>query len=124
MTYRIYDYDRGRDLHIDKAVAVTDLTPSDAPLTPQGEPVEHDGYTLTVMADCEYFNLKRIGLHGSYPDKADETSFVSLVVTAGKGVYTAADGSIDLRFGDSLFVPAGKGDFTLTGEAEILRTTV
>ncbi|MBR1811409.1 MAG: class I mannose-6-phosphate isomerase [Clostridia bacterium] len=128
-TYRVYDYGRlqngkPRQLHIKKAVDVTDLTPSDPSLTPCGETTVLDGYTKTLLADCPYFTLYKADVNGTYTDAADADSFVSVVVTDGSGVYTDADGSLALQKGDSLFIPAGKGDFTITGAVEILRTSI
>lgn len=128
-TYRVYDYGRlqngkPRELHVEKAVEVTDLTPATASLAPMGALQHKDGWDETLLVHCAYFNLYRETVQTEYRDFCDETSFVSLVVTEGSGVYCDGDCRYDIKKGDSLFIPAGTGAFTVTGNAEILKTTV
>ena len=129
-TYRIFDYDRLqpdgtlRPLDVKKAADVLDLRPSHALLRPKGEENVFDGYTKTLLTECEYFTLYRVSVTAAYADAADGASFVSLVFTDGEGVYADADGEIPVKKGDSLFVPAGKGAFTVSGRVEFLRTNI
>lgn len=130
LTYRIYDYDRldddgkPRELQVEDAVAVANLRPMDVSFLPQGAEEKREGYTKTLLTSCEYFTLTKIALCGEYKAAADDASFVSLIVTGGEGKYRDADGEIYLREGDSLFIPAGKGEFAVTGNAELLITTL
>lgn len=130
ITYRIYDYDRldddgePRKIQVPDAVAVSNLSPMDVSFLPMGREERFDGYDKTLLTECGYFKVVKIGTHGVYRGEADGTSFVSLIVTSGEGIYRDADGEIYLREGDSLFIPAGKGAFTVTGEAELLKTTI
>ena len=50
ITYRLYDYGRGRELHLDKGIEVSQRGP--AGKTPQ--PVRLDG-VRTLLASCKYF---------------------------------------------------------------------
>ena len=65
-TYRIYDYGRvgadgkPRELHIEKACEVTQLTPPVRPTKPMGEIINKDGYSSTLLATSEYFNVNKL----------------------------------------------------------------
>ena len=117
VTYRIYDYGRlgadgkPRQLHIPQALDVTDREP----------PKEQDFHGH--LAQCDYFTVDAV--EGSFEDVCDETSFTSLLVLEGKGTLTetATGESLPIRKGQSLFLPAGTGAYTVTGtDLKCLRT--
>lgn len=129
VTYRVYDYGRlqngkPRELHIDKAVETTTLTPSDGSLRPLGAPIGKDGYTETLLASCAYFTMTRLEIESSLHGQKSEESFISLLATDGAGEYRDADGVIPLKKGDSLFIPAGTGSYTVEGRLDLLKTTL
>ncbi|MEG1942553.1 MAG: type I phosphomannose isomerase catalytic subunit, partial [Angelakisella sp.] len=119
VTYRVFDYNRRdsagntRELHIDKAVEVSTLTPNPAAYS-------FDGH----LALCEYFCVDRLALDGELRQRAGSDSFVSLLVTEGDGELICDGETISFSRGDSLFVPADSGDFTLRGNATLLATRV
>lgn len=128
-TYRVYDYGRlqngkPRQLHIDQAVAVTNLSPSDASLVPMGKKEEKDGYTEQLLSACQYFVMKQIEIDSRYMGVCDDTSFTSLVVLAGEGTYEGGETTLSLKTGDSLFIPAATGQYTVTGHLQLLHTTL
>lgn len=120
-TYRIYDYGRvgadgkPRQLHIDKAVDVTNLCP--AKPYPQSEPVDMGGWTKKRLAKCEYFTVDVINVDTSAALEADKSSFVNILVLDG-GCVLSSEGNdaVELKKGDSVFIPAGLGKFELTGK--------
>lgn len=125
-TYRIYDYGRvgadgkPRQLHVEKACEVTKLIPPTRPTKPMGSPVKKDGYTETLLATSEYFNVNRLDVTEKAELDANEDSFNSLLVL--DGVFTVGD--LTLKKGDSAFVPAGYGKYTVTGSGEIILTDI
>lgn len=125
-TYRVYDYGRlgadgkPRELHIDKAVEVTRCVPPARPITPEGSEKSFDGYTEQLLTKCDLFNVEKVTVKDEYTAEADNTSFISLLVTSGEG---AVDG-LKIKKGDSLFVPANYGKFTVTGNTELIVTRV
>ncbi len=129
-TYRVYDYDRlvdgeKRELHIDKAVDVTNCTPPEYSLEPEGMPVMHDGYRSLLLRECDYFIMSLVEVEGVYADSADEDSFVSIIVLEGEGEITGSDGGIfPVRKGDSIFIPADDGNFYVSGKVKLLVTTL
>lgn len=128
-TYRIYDYGRvgadgkPRQLHIDKAVDVTNLCP--AKPYPQSEPVDMGGWTKKRLAKCEYFTVDVISVDTSAALEADKSSFVNILVLDG-GCVLSSEGNdaVELKKGDSVFIPAGLGKFELTGKCSAVMTHI
>ncbi len=125
-TYRVYDYGRlgadgkPRALHVEKAIDVTSCTPPNRGTEPEGELVIGNGYSTQLLTKCDLFNVQKAEINGEYVDFADEYSFVSILVTDGNGTV---DG-LNIQKGDSLFIPANYGKFTIQGKLDIIITRV
>ncbi len=123
VTYRIYDYNRKdkngktRELHIDKALAVTNRVP----------PVkENTGFPH--IADCDYFTVDRVNLDGisryRMQGTVTEKSFLSLLILDGEGTISSQGEKKSFRKGDSLLITAGSGDYQIEGKCDALMTTI
>lgn len=129
-TYRIYDFGRlgadgkPRELHIDKAVDVTRLEPPTRSCKPQGEPQQHDGYCSTLLASCEYFTVTRMDVEKSVSLNADNKSFHSLLCLEGDATVQCNGQELSMKKGESIFLPAGTGAYTVSGTCQFLFTTV
>ena len=123
VTYRVYDYGRvgkdgkQRDLHIEKALAVTNRIP----ITASGESYPH-------IADCDYFTVDKLDLDGRMlyrmQGNVGTESFLSILILSGSGTISNQGEKITYHKGDSLFLPAGSGDFTIEGSCDALLTTI
>ena len=127
-TYRVSDFGRlgadgkPRPLHIDKAIDVTNREVPKIPYGQVGEITKDGNNTIRELARCNFFTAGVIDLKDSIEIKSNE-SFMSLLVLDGNAKISYKDGSLDIKKGDSVFVPAGF-DVTATGEAEILYSYV
>ncbi len=118
VTYRVFDYDRvgadgkKRELHIDKALDVTRLSPA--------EPEQKGEH----LAECKYFTVDDIkpGKDG-YRGRVGAESFAHLLFVEGEGEVACGEEKIKYSPGSSIFLPAGSGEFIITGEGEVLLTT-
>ncbi len=125
-TYRVYDYGRlgadgkPRDLHVQKAIDVTNCTPPTRSTNPEGELVKYEDYSTQLLTKCDLFNVKKVTVKNIFDGVADEKSFVSVLVTDGTGKIE----NIDIKKGDSLFIPANYGAFTISGNLEVIITRV
>ena len=125
-TYRIYDYGRvgndgkPRELHIEKACEVTSLTPPTRPTKPQGERVQKSGCAETLLASCEYFNVNKLEITTAAELEAGENSFNSLLVLDGSFDVNGTE----LKKGESCFIPAGFGRYTVKGCGEVILTDI
>ena len=129
VTYRVYDYGRlgadgkPRELHIEKALDVTNTTPSEAKCPVYG--MELDGVVTQLLADCEYFNVNRHRIIKELELYADRNSFAHVLVIGGSGGELTADNyTLPLTMGSSVFVPAGTGAFAIKGNCDIIVTTI
>ena len=128
-TYRVYDYGRlqngkPRELHIEKALDVTSLKAISAEGKPMGETEVKQGYSETLLTQCELFTVKRLDVEECAKVTADDTSFVSLVCLDGNGVVLHGDSSVTLYKGESLFIPASFGEVEILGNLTVLETRV
>lgn len=125
-TYRIYDYGRvgadgkPRQLHIEKAVEVTELTPPKYPTKAMGEIQQKDGCTVQLLSECEYFRVNKVCSEEKCDLEASNNSFNSILVLDGEGEI---DG-LSLKKGESCFIPAGYGKYTFKGKAEMVVTDI
>ncbi|MBB5336166.1 type I phosphomannose isomerase catalytic subunit [Pectinatus brassicae] len=129
-TYRVYDYGRigkdgkPRDLHIAKALTVTNL---DVPTHKTGAIAAIDtlsDYKMKVLAQCDLFTVIHFDLAGNCSLCADETSFHSILVLDGEICLNCASDSMILQKGDSIFIPANMQDYRINGTGEFILTTL
>ncbi len=119
LTYRLYDFLRKdkdgnyRELHLDKAAKVSVLEPLEYSKDGQEEII--DGGSIKTVAQCEYFTAKAVQLKGDIK-LCNKDSFVSAVIISGSGKIEKEE----FKTGDSFFVPANYGEFTLSGDFEAL----
>lgn len=123
VTYRVYDYGRvgkdgkKRDLHIEKALAVTNRVP-----------ILRSGRSYPHVADCDYFTVDKLNLDGSVMRKVEgavgEESFVSVLIMNGSGRIVCDGEAVPYQKGDSFFLPAGSGAYTVEGSCDALITSI
>lgn len=99
ITYRLYDYGRPRELHLDKGLQVASIAPADFLVRPW--PI-----------DCRYFHVeplavKDVSLYASAP------RFRILVALQGAGTL---DGQA-FQAGEGFLIPAGAPDFLIESPA-------
>ncbi len=130
LTYRVYDYNRSnadgkpRELQVQKALDVT-IT---KPFAPSSIAEQHytvlDGYQTRRLARCDYFTVHELRINTQALLCADNTSFHSLLCLEGEGVAENAEQHVAIKKGDSLFIPAGLGEYRIAGNLVLLHTTV
>lgn len=123
VTYRVYDYGRvgkdgkKRDLHIEKALAVTNRVP-----------IVKDKSSYPHVADCDYFTVDKLNLDGKVMKKMEGNvsgeSFASILILDGEGTISDKEETLDFKKGDSFFLTANSGDYTVEGSCDALITTI
>lgn len=125
-TYRIYDYGRvgkdgkPRELHVKKAIDVTKLEPPTKSTTALAKIDIIPGLDMKLLAECEYFTAYHATLKGEASLKAGSESFQTFTVLSGSLKLTSGDTVLDFYKGESVFIPAGLGIYTLTGDATFI----
>lgn len=126
LTYRVYDYGRlgkdgkPRELHVEKALAVTALRP--VMKEQERQTVRLDGYFRKMLASCPYFTVELLCVESKAALEATETSFHALTCTEGALVLQNHADVLELAAGETVFLPAGSGTYTLTGSGNVLLT--
>ena len=128
-TYRVYDYGRlvdgkPRELHVEKALDVTDTVPPTRSGDADGEKVALDGAVSQGLCSCEFFKMSTLDVDGTYTFNVDNESFVSLLVTKGEGTVECGGTVVEIASGDSIFLPANAGETVLKGSFEVLVSTL
>lgn len=124
-TYRVYDYDRRdkngntRELHTDKAIMVADTKKA-----PDMEAPKLLNDDSLLLADCKYFRVIKVMVDGEKSFTADSRSFNSLIVLDGKGSLLCDGEGTELVKGDSIFVPAGTGEYKICGKCDVIISAV
>lgn len=119
-TYRVYDYGRRdkngntRELHIDKALDVINRRR----YTP-----ENNG-NGALIAKCKYFTAEKVNCDGTAEILLGKDSFRSLIIADGEGELSLGEQKIQVKRGDSIFVPAQSGRVVVCGKCEIVVTHV
>ncbi len=127
-TYRIYDYGRldaqgkPRDLHIEKALDVTNLNKTEIPYTSKKE--DYSGYKSQLLSCCDYFTVINLDIYEKVTLCADNLSFNSVLVLNGKGKINYNGKSMDIKKGDSIFIPANFGEYIISGTLNIILTKI
>lgn len=125
-TYRVYDYGRvgadgkPRELHVKKAVDVSVTKPPKYDIKPMGEPEDKGDYISTLLTKCDLFTVHHYDVKNSLVLETDEKSFNHVLVVDGYGEINSSV----LKKGDSFFVPANYGKYTISGNCEIIITKI
>lgn len=121
-TYRVYDYNRGRELHIEKALDVSDLTLRGE--RSRGLTVRHEGYDKTYYSLCQYFSLELYDVKTSFEEYSSKERFYIFTVVDGDGAISYEGGVEYLKMGDSIMIPASLGKYKVSGNIKILKSYV
>ena len=109
-TYRLYDYDRKdkfgnlRELHVEKALDVLNYNKYEA---------------QKGNVSCKYFETKIIDVEDKCI-RINDDRFLSIVCIEGNGKMAIKDYSIDVKEGDSVFVPAQKALLKINGKMKLV----
>ena len=123
ITYRVYDFARVgkdgnlRELHIDKAIEVTNRTV-----------VRYENKAYPHIASCRCFTVDKVYLDGKYLNSftgfVDNSSFLSVLFLDGEGNISLGETEIKFKKGDSFFISAASGEYKISGNCEALITRV
>ncbi len=129
ITYRLFDYNRlgtdgkPRQLHVKQGSEVCNLKP--LPLKDEKEMVHlSPDCQAELLVGCQYFNTYSIELEGTAHLTAGADSFHTFTVLEGDLQLTTGSTTLDLKAGQTVFLPATLGDYTISGHAHLIFTTL
>jgi mannose-6-phosphate isomerase len=124
ITYRMYDYGRPRELHIEKSLEATKLKTRAGAIAPR--PLND----RTTLVDVEYFSVERIPVNGvrasaTLPGPGEPPRGLSYLFAAGGSARLSGNGfdSIHLPSRGMAAIPAAAPPFTVEdlGELDLIR---
>ena len=121
ITYRLYDYGRNRELHVNKALDVInfDLKAENS----LGKKEVLDGYEKELLCINKYFTIEKYIIKNKILDKSNINKFFLYTCVDGEGtiVWNKND-KFCINKGDSIFIPATLGEFSIEGKLTVLKS--
>lgn len=121
-TYRVYDYNRGRELHVEKALDVVNLDLKGERST--GIKIEGSGYSKINYCICDKFSLELYDVHEEFSESSDKERFYILTCVDGQGKIKYNNGTESIGRGESILIPAFLGNYTIEGNIKLLKSYV
>ncbi|MDC0802752.1 mannose-6-phosphate isomerase [Clostridium paraputrificum] len=124
ITYRLYDYGRPREIHVEKSMDVIDFNLK--PINASGKKlVSFCGYEKGILCASEYFTIEKYVVSSEVSENSDINKFFIFTCVDGKGTIISEDGTkMDILKGDSILIPAKLGKYTIQGELTLLKSYV
>ena len=108
ITYRLYDYGRPRELHVEKAIEATRYHTSAGKIAPKQQA------DSTLLIDQKYFTVDRFSQKaGASVDLKSTGTPHTLVLVEGDTQVVTADTSLALNLGQAAIIPAALPAYTL-----------
>lgn len=121
-TYRVYDYNRGREIHVEKALEVIDFSLKGE--NSKGILMQKEGYDKTYLCLGEYFTIQKYKINTYAKEKSNKERFYLFTCVEGNGIIKYNGGEEKILMGDSIFIPAALGDYELIGNFTLLKSYV
>ena len=126
LTYRLYDYGRKdaagrvRDLHLEQALEVANF---EAGAMAKVAPLELGG-GRRLLVESRHFGMESVEPSGRLLLATSPASLEILTVTRGSVALGWSAGVVELSAGTSAVLPAVMGEYSLEGDAQVLRCYV
>ncbi len=112
VTYRMYDWGRDREMHIEKSLDVIDYEGKN-----KGGKIENFS-----KLETPYFTVEKILSKGLYEDKV-QNDFHSYTVINGNGYITDGNGKVDLNKEETIYIP-NNIEYKIVGDLELLKSYI
>lgn len=124
ITYRIYDYGRPREIHVEKSLEVIDFKLK-AINASSKELEKFDGYNRGILCKSNYFTIEKYIITKEVEEESDKDKFFIFTCVDGEGeIISGNDFKEKIYKGDSLLIPATLGKYKIKGEVTLLKSYV
>ena len=120
VTYRVYDYGRPREIHVEKALDVIKFDLQCKNL--KGEEKDFGGFKRSLLCKNEYFGIEKYTIETVAKQMSDEERFHMLTCVEGSGQVVAAGYIEEVKTGDSILIPANLGQYEIKGNLVLLKS--
>lgn len=126
VTYRVYDYGRPREIHVEKSLDVIDFEMRAENLSNK-EAINFNGFSKVDFCENEYFGMQKINIKTEWKDNSSEEKFFILTCVDGCGSiesYISNNQKFceEITMGDSYLIPATLGDYIVKGDLSIIKS--
>jgi mannose-6-phosphate isomerase len=127
-TFRLFDYDRKdhngntRELHIDEAIRVTNYEPF-TPETSSHKLRKEENYSIEQLVHNDYFKVDKYDVYSSI-DQCVTDCFQAILFTDGCCNIIHNNEKYKAIKGDTFFLPAGMGEYSIDGKCQFVLATV
>ncbi|KOA21463.1 mannose-6-phosphate isomerase ManA [Clostridium homopropionicum DSM 5847] len=126
-TFRIYDYNRGRELNTGRALEVLDVKLEGK--ESKGIKTLKDGYEKTYLCLCNEFSVELYEVKTCFKEYSDMERFYIFTCVQGNGkinyiIENNLTESMNIKLGDSIFIPAYLGEYSFQGNMKLLKSYV
>lgn len=118
ITYRVYDYGRPREIHIEKSLDVIDFDSKPERLVEEYK--EFNGYKYSNLCKSDYFIIDKCIINSTFKTITNNERFTIITCVEGNGVINYNNGTEVIHKGDSLLIPATLGEYEINGDLEVL----
>lgn len=121
ITYRLYDYGRGRELHIKDGIAAIKMN------SRAGKVARNNAYESNVLVRSPFFQVEKIKLHESLEASVTHESPHIVVAIEGSGIIESAGMEpVSFAKGEAVVVPASVSHYTVRPqwEVEVMRMSL
>ncbi len=119
LTFRLFDYGRGRETHLEQAQDVIDLETDYGRC--RGFVEMKDDTEITYFIQSKYFEVSRFKIREKYQMES-ESCFQLLSCIGGMGYLMYHDQIFDFKTGDQFLIPANMDTFELRGMIDVIVT--
>nr|WP_308806344.1 mannose-6-phosphate isomerase, class I [Neobacillus niacini] len=122
-TYRVYDYDRRdadgnlRELHLEKAIAVTNVPHQENGVSPKVE--ERENVTITTFVESEFFSVYKWDISGKSTFSYDN-QYLLMSVINGEGSLVHNGERYTINKGTHFIIPVGLEEFSIDGDCQLI----
>lgn len=120
VTYRVYDYGRPREIHVEKALDVINFDLKCKNLT--GKDRDFGGFKSALLCKNEYFGIEKYTIETVAKQMSDEERFHMLTCVDGSGKIIGAGFTEEIKTGDSILIPATLGHYEIQGKLVVLKS--
>ena len=120
ITYRVFDYGRGRELHVDQALAAIDFDT----VLPDYRTAYDKTARISTIVDCPYFRVERRKIDASADLIFSGGSFTIAVCVEGRCIAETSGRMTALEPGHTILIPASIPSIRLLGHATLLTASI
>ena len=123
VTYRVYDYGRPREIHVEKSLDVIDFNLKAENLS--NSKIENfEIFDKVKLCKNKYFAMEKINIQNKYISSSEKERFHIITCVDGEGSISGGSISEEIRIGDSILIPANLGQYEIVGNISVLRSYV